>query len=171
MGSFAGARDEIFYGSFVCLKVVAGEEAAVDGLIDGLQPEGGKLGPAAEGVAADGYSVAGGGDFFLTVKWEVVAVFGDQHLGDEAGCGGESVLKAWWKICYEGRGVAVVGADEDRPYQPMDEDFGGLVVEPVAVFFADAPPICGAVLDGCGEECFLDDGKVLGEPWATWFES
>jgi len=27
------------------------------------------------------------------------------------------------------------------------------------------------VLDGCGKEGFLDDGKVLGEPWATWFES
>jgi len=73
--------------------------------------------------------VADGEDFFLTIKWEVIAVFCDQHLGDKAGCGGEPVLKAGWELSDEGRCVAVVGADKDRSYQSMDEDFGGLVVE------------------------------------------
>lgn len=93
MPGFAGAGGEIFNRGLVGLEVIAGEEPRADALVEWLEPEGGKDGPAAEGVAADLHAVAGGQDLFLTVVRQMVAVLRDDGVGDESGGGGEAVLQ------------------------------------------------------------------------------
>jgi hypothetical protein len=93
-GGFATAGDEVADGRFIGLKVVSFKQSLVESLMEGLEPEGGELGPAAEGVSTDLDAVAGGEDGFLSVKWQVVAKLGDEDVG-EAACvqAGRRVLR------------------------------------------------------------------------------
>jgi hypothetical protein len=59
---FAGAGGEVFDRSFIGLKVATGQQVPMDVLVEWLEPEGGEFSPVAEGVAADGDTVAAGED-------------------------------------------------------------------------------------------------------------
>ena len=54
LGRFCRCRGEVFDRSFIRLEVAPVEQFLMDALVNRLEPEGGELGPTAEGVSANG---------------------------------------------------------------------------------------------------------------------
>jgi len=138
----------------------------VDVLVKRLEPKGGQLSPATQGVATDLHAVADAKDLLLPVKRQMVAVFGDQDVCDEPGRSGQAILQAWWQLRGHRRSIAVGDFHKHWPDQTPDEDPARLVVETVAAFFTDAPPRFRTCLDRLGQEHFFDDRQMVGNALA-----
>jgi hypothetical protein len=134
------------------------EEVLVDEFVEGLEGVGDDAVPVAEGVAGDLNAVAFAQDALGAVVGPVVAILGGHDVGDESGCGGES--ERGWRGDFDRNGIRLADGDVDDADETLDEEAGGLVVEPVgddAVEFAVA---AGVVEDFVADEKGLADFEV-----------
>jgi hypothetical protein len=171
-GAFASAGIQISNRCLVGLEVVALEQAVVDEFVERFEGVGDHAVPVAERVASDLNAVALAKDALGAVVGPVVAILGRHDVGNEPGCGGES--ERGWRCDFDRNGIRLADGDVDEPDETLDEDAGGLVVEPVgddAVEFAVA---VGVVEDFVADENGLADfevGEVAGLPRGTRFVS
>ena len=152
-GAFPSAGIKISNRSLVGLEVVALEQALVDEFVERFERVGDNAVPVAEGVAGDLNSVALAQDALGAVVGPVVAVFGGHHVGDEPGCGSESERR--WRGDFDRNGVGLADGDVDDAHETLDEDAGGLVVEPVG---DDAVEL--AVAFRVGEHFVCDENRL-----------
>ena len=68
-------------------------DALSDFVVNRSEPLGGQVNPAVEGLPGKMNFVAGLENLLLPVKWNVVAEFADNHLGQEPGSGDAAVLE------------------------------------------------------------------------------
>jgi len=159
---FAAAGLEVVDGGFVELPVKRAPVFILDFSIDDGEPVGGEKAPVAEGLAGDVHSHAGE-HFGLSIVGQVADEAVVDDFGDEAGGGDAAVLQGGRQRGDEGDGGGVVLEEEFAAHELDADEFGGLEVELLAHFFADAAEFFGIEQDFGRIEFFADDGKVLGD--------
>ena len=85
------------------------------------------------------------------------------HFGDEAGSGDAAVLQAGRQRADEGLGGGIVLADVFAAHELDADELGGLEVELLAHFLADAAEGFGIEQDLGRIEFLPDDGQVFGD--------
>ena len=125
-GAFASAGIEVADRGFVGLEIAALKQTGMNEFVEGLADIGGGAVPMAEGVAGELNAVALANDALSAVVRAVMAVFGGQHVGHQAGVGAEA--QRGRRGCLHRNGVGIADADVDGAGQAADENDGGLIV-------------------------------------------
>ena len=157
---FAAAGLEIMDGGFVYLPVKCAPMFILDFPVDDREPVGCKLRPVTKGFAVEIDSHAGE-HFGLPIVGQVADEAVVEHFGDEAGGGDAAVLQGGRQRVDEGLGGGVVLENEFAAHELDADEFGRLVVELLADFFADAAVGFGVEQDFGWVKFLANDGKVL----------
>ena len=125
----------------------------MDELVKRLDRVGGDLVPVAEGVAREVDSVAFAENALGAVVRAVVAIFGNEDVGDEAGRGAEA--EGWRGSRLDRCGVGIGDGDVDDTHGALDEDARGLEIETVG-----DDPLDLAVGGWIGGRLFVDENGL-----------
>ncbi len=105
--------------------------------------------------------VAAGKDLFLTVERKVVAVFADQHLGEQTGRRQPAFAQALGQRRDDGGEIGVGAVNEFAANDPAAQETAGFVVELFVHFLADAAPGLRLCFHRLGIDDLFDQRQML----------
>jgi hypothetical protein len=162
----AGAK--VFYRCFVYVQEVAFKDGGLEIAQDATQPDFmDHDGPAAHGLARQVNAVAGFIDLFLPIKWQMIAIFTSDNIGEGAGTNVAIFLQGGQRGDEgdAGAGLGQVFDDRNEDGSGYDEfaKFSWGDVEQFSLFLADFTIGIGRCDDFRREDFALDDRAVWRE--------
>ena len=146
---------------FIHLHVAAAEHALLDLPIDGLEPLRGQADPFGQRLPRQPDLMARPVDRLLPVEWKVIAILThddlrEQRRGDEA-----AFQERVGERRDDGHGIEDPTLHILRTHRPPAQEARGLVIEPLADFLTNAPPVLRRQLDRLRHDDFLDHRQML----------
>ena len=157
---FAAAGFEVIDGGFVNLSVKCAPMFVLDFSVNNGDPIGSEQRPVAESLAVKVDSHAGE-HFLLTVVGQMAHETVVHHFGDESGSGDAAVLKARRQRVDERLGGGIILAHVFASHELDADELGGLEVELLAHFLADAAEGFGVEPHFGRIKLFAHHGQVI----------